>query len=93
MRMDKPEVRHESEFVPLTREQFRERFFARFYDPAFDAVAAELGHDREAQLGRGLGGRRRRGHDPLVHQRYAVAAEQLLRVVLGQRAGRRGHGR
>jgi multimeric flavodoxin WrbA len=42
MRMNKPDVRHESEYVPLTREQFRERFFARFHDPAFDAVAEEL---------------------------------------------------
>src|SRR5207248_428831 len=40
--MGKPDVRHESPFVPLTREQFRERFFARFYDPAFDTVAPEL---------------------------------------------------
>jgi multimeric flavodoxin WrbA len=40
--MGKPDVRHESPFVPLTREQFRERFFARFYDPAFDSVAPEL---------------------------------------------------
>jgi hypothetical protein len=28
--------------VPLTKEQFRQRFFARFYDPAFDSVKAEL---------------------------------------------------
>ncbi len=28
--------------VQLTREQFVERFRARFYDPAFDALAAEL---------------------------------------------------
>src|SRR5437762_11863499 len=40
--MDKPAVRHESAFVPLTKEQFRERFFARFYDPAFESVAHEL---------------------------------------------------
>jgi multimeric flavodoxin WrbA len=30
------------QYVPLTREQFRERFFARFYDPAFDDVKPEL---------------------------------------------------
>lgn len=40
--MDKPDVRREKEWVPLTKEQFRERFFARFYDPAFDKVKPEL---------------------------------------------------
>ena len=35
-------VRKLRQYVPLTREQFRERFFARFYDPAFDDVKAEL---------------------------------------------------
>jgi hypothetical protein len=30
----KPTVRHLSVYVALTREEFRERFFARFYDPA-----------------------------------------------------------
>ena len=40
--MTKPSVRRQSEYVPLTREQFRERFFAKFYDPAFDKVRAEL---------------------------------------------------
>ncbi len=38
----KPLIRHHSQYVPLTREQFRARFFERFYDPAFDAVRAEL---------------------------------------------------
>jgi multimeric flavodoxin WrbA len=38
----KPTVRHLSEYVPLTRAQFRDRFFARFYDPAFDRVSSEL---------------------------------------------------
>src|SRR5437773_10927067 len=37
-----PPVRKQSKFVPLTKDQFRERFFARFYDPAFESVAAEL---------------------------------------------------
>ncbi len=37
-----PPVRKQSKFVPLTRDQFRERFFARFDDPAFESVAAEL---------------------------------------------------
>lgn len=41
-RMAKPEVRTQSEFVPLTREQFRERFFAKFSDPVFDTVRTEL---------------------------------------------------
>lgn len=40
--MSKPAVRRQSEYLPLTRDQFRERFFARFYDPAFDEVSAEL---------------------------------------------------
>jgi multimeric flavodoxin WrbA len=38
----KPLVRHHSKYVPLTREAFRERFFERFSDPAFDDVQAEL---------------------------------------------------
>ena len=40
--MKKIEVRKLSEYVPLTRAQFRERFFERFRDPAFDAAQAEL---------------------------------------------------
>jgi multimeric flavodoxin WrbA len=40
--MAKPRVRRQDEYVPLTKTQYRERFFARFYDPAFDAVRAEL---------------------------------------------------
>ena len=40
--MDKPAVRRQAEWVPLTKEQYRERFFARFYDPAFDEVKTEL---------------------------------------------------
>jgi multimeric flavodoxin WrbA len=40
--MAQPSVRRQDEFVPLTKEQFRERFFAKFYDPAFDRVQAEL---------------------------------------------------
>ena len=40
--MAKPEVRRQTQWVPLTKEQFRERFFARYYDPAFDGVKAEL---------------------------------------------------
>lgn len=40
--MAKPAVRRETQWVPLTKEQFRERFYARFYDPAFDGVQAEL---------------------------------------------------
>lgn len=40
--MEKSSVRRQDEFVPLTREQFRERFFAKFYDPAFDKVHEEL---------------------------------------------------
>ena len=40
--MSQPSVRRQDPYVALTKEQFRERFFARFYDPAFDAVRAEL---------------------------------------------------
>ena len=39
--MAKPEVRRQTQWVPLTKEQFRARFFARYYDPVFDAVRAE----------------------------------------------------
>jgi multimeric flavodoxin WrbA len=38
----KPTVRRFSEYVPLTKAQYRERFLARFYDPAFDRVSDEL---------------------------------------------------
>jgi hypothetical protein len=37
-----PTVRKLTQYVPLTREEFRSRFFERFYDPAFDEVRAEL---------------------------------------------------
>ena len=40
--MAKPAVRRQAEYVPLTKEQFRERFFSKFYDPAFDRVRPEL---------------------------------------------------
>ena len=35
-------VRKMTQYVPLTREELRRRFFERFYDPAFDDVQAEL---------------------------------------------------
>ena len=35
-------VRRLTQYVPLTRAEFRRRFFERFYDPAFDAVQSEL---------------------------------------------------
>jgi hypothetical protein len=37
-----PTVRKLTQYVPLTREEFRSRFFERFYDPTFDEVRAEL---------------------------------------------------
>lgn len=37
-----PPVRRQDEYVPLTKSEYRERFFARFYDPSFEAVANEL---------------------------------------------------
>ena len=39
---EKPDVRRQSEWVPLTKTQFRERFYEKFYDPEFGKVAAEL---------------------------------------------------
>jgi hypothetical protein len=35
-------VRRLTQYVPLTRSEFRKRFFERFYDPAFDEVKSEL---------------------------------------------------
>jgi multimeric flavodoxin WrbA len=35
-------VRKLTQYVPLTRAEFRRRFLERFYDPAFDDVQAEL---------------------------------------------------
>lgn len=40
--MPRPDVRKQADYVELTKEEFRRRFMARFYDPAFDAVADEL---------------------------------------------------
>ena len=40
--MSEPSVRHEAAYVPLTKDEFRERFYARFYDPAFESASAEL---------------------------------------------------
>jgi multimeric flavodoxin WrbA len=40
--MAHPEVRRQDPFVPVSKEEFRRRFYARFYDPAFESVAAEL---------------------------------------------------
>ncbi len=40
--MSKPAVRRQADYVPLTKEQFRARFFAKFYDPVFEEVAPEL---------------------------------------------------
>lgn len=40
--MAQPEVRRQTTYVPLSREEFRARFFARFEDPVFRDVDAEL---------------------------------------------------
>jgi multimeric flavodoxin WrbA len=40
--MEKPSVRRETEYVPLTKGEFRRRFYEQFYDPAFEKVSAEL---------------------------------------------------
>ena len=51
--MSQPTVRKRAPYVPLSKDQFRERFFARFRDPAFDAVRAEL--ERVCEVLGGLG--------------------------------------
>ena len=38
----KPAVRRQTKYVPLSKEEFRKRFYARFYDPAFEKIAPEL---------------------------------------------------
>ena len=40
--MRKPAVRKERKYVPLSRKEFRARFDARYFDPAFNGVRAEL---------------------------------------------------
>ena len=40
--MPKPSIRRQDPYLPLSKEAFRERFFARFYDPEFEHVATEL---------------------------------------------------
>lgn len=40
--MPEPTVRKQDPYVPLTKSEFRERFLARFYDPAFERVGPEL---------------------------------------------------
>src|SRR5687768_2848109 len=40
--MAKPAVRKQAKYVPLTREQLRERVYARYHDPAPDKVRPEL---------------------------------------------------
>jgi hypothetical protein len=40
--MAAPDVRKETPYVELTKEEYRKRFYARFYDPAFDEVAGQL---------------------------------------------------
>ena len=40
--MGAPDVRRLEKWKPLTKDEYRARFFERFYDPAFDAVRPEL---------------------------------------------------
>ena len=40
--MDTPDVRKQTEYVALTKSEYRQRFDARFYDPVFDEVKSEL---------------------------------------------------
>ena len=39
---DQPAVRRQTKWVPLTKAQFRDRFYQKFYDPDYGKVAAEL---------------------------------------------------
>lgn len=39
---EEPELRRQSEWVPLTKGQFRQRFLEKFNDPAYDEVSGEL---------------------------------------------------
>ena len=45
-------VRKLTQYVPLTREEFRKRFFERFYDPAFDEREGRAGENLRARVGR-----------------------------------------
>jgi hypothetical protein len=40
--MTQAAVRRQDKFVPISKEEFRRRFFARYYDPAFESVMLEL---------------------------------------------------
>ena len=40
--MRKPAVRKQNKYVPLSKKEFRARFDAKFFDPAFDEVRGEL---------------------------------------------------
>lgn len=40
--MDKPKVRRLETWQKLSKDEYRKRFFGRFYDPAFDAVKEDL---------------------------------------------------
>ena len=92
--MTPPSVRRLTEFVPLTKAQFRERFMARFYDPAFDAVSAELetvfevawdGYDkyrkspRSAPAGTGFAKPEEKLADEWVATKRAIDAAQATR--------------
>ncbi len=40
--MSDPDVREDSEYAPLTKKEFRARFYEQYYDPAFQVVKEEL---------------------------------------------------
>jgi hypothetical protein len=46
-----PTVRKLTQYVPLTREEFRSRFFEKFYDPGFDDVQAKKRHGARHSAG------------------------------------------
>ena len=65
--MSKPEVRLSKTFIPLTKEAFRARFLARFYDPAFETVSAEWLATRAA-----IGAAQKRQQDPTAPSRILI---------------------
>lgn len=40
--MNKPTLRKQDPYKPLTKDEFRKRFYSRFQDPAFDKIQSEL---------------------------------------------------
>ena len=79
--MAKPVVRHEAKYVPLSKAQFRERFYSKFYDPAFDKVRRELDKVFEVAWDGYFAYRKSPRHRPAgrgyADPKYGVAVEWL----------------